>query len=181
MTTETQTKNWYTIKVQTNRERSVSERIKQDMMREFEEEVNFFIPTESNLSLKNGKKVIREKLLFPGYIFVETTSVDKVIYLVKTTNGAASVLKNSNGSPQVLKQSEIDRMMGQKKESRAVVEALFINGEEVEIINGPFAKFKGKIDSMEMEKNKVRVEVLIFGRPTSVDLTFDDIVKIKND
>lgn len=181
MVTITQEKKWYTIKVQNNRERSVCERLKNDMLREFEVDVNFFIPTESNLTLRNGKKVIREKLLYPGYVFVETDCIDKISHLVKTTNGATQVMKDANGKPTTLKQAEINHMMGQKVVSKAKVESQFIEGEMVEIISGPFAKFKGTIDTIEADKNKVRVEVLIFGRPTKVDLTLDDITKCSNE
>jgi len=177
ITLEAKTKNWYTIKVQNNREKSVSERLKFEMMREFNEEVNFFIPTQGFVSVKNGKKVIKDQILYPGYIFVETENIDKINYLVKITNGATSVLKDNKEVPIILKQSEVDRMFGDKELNKVSIDTLFSIGEQVEIINGPFTKFKGSINSIDVEKNKVRVEVLIFGRATNVDLTLVDITK----
>lgn len=177
ITLETKTKNWYTVKVQNNREKSVSERLKLDMMREFNEEVQFFIPTQGVLSVKNGKKVVKEQLLYPGYIFVETSSIDRINHLVKTTNGATNVLKDNKGTPIILKQSEIDRMLGEKEANKESLESSFVLGEKVKIINGPFANFNGKIEEMNVEKNRLKVEVLIFGRSTLVELTLVDITK----
>ena len=178
ITTEVKTKNWYTIKVQNNREKSVSERLKTEMRREFEEELNFFIPTQGVMSVKNGKKVLKDQLLYPGYIFVETDCIDKVSHLVKTTNGSTNVLRDNKGIPIILKQSEIERMFGEKEANKAMLESSFTLGETAQVINGPFAKFNGKIQELNEEKNKVKVEVLIFGRATLVELTLVDISKI---
>jgi len=175
--TEEKTKNWYTIKVQNNREKSVSERLKSDMKREYNEEVTFLIPTQLTVDVKDGKKVQREKVLYPGYVFVQTNSIDKVSHLVKSTNGATNVLRDNKGLAIILKQSEVDRMIGEKENNKNVVENQFVVGETVEIVTGPFAKFKGTIDWIDNDKNKVKVEVLIFGRSTLVDLTIGDILK----
>ena len=177
ITAEAKTKNWYTIKVQNNREKSVSERLKSEMMREFNEEVNFLIPTQGVISVKDGKRVQKEQILYPGYIFVETSTIDKIAHLVKTTNGATNVLRDNKGTPIILKQSEVERMFGEKEANKVSLETAFVVGEKVEIVNGPFAKFKGTVESIDIDKNKVKVEVLIFGRATFVDLTLEDITK----
>jgi transcriptional antiterminator NusG len=171
-------KKWYTIKVQSNREKSVSERIKIDMKKYYDSDLNFLIPTKVVASVKNGKKIIKEQILYPGYIFVETELIEKVEYLVKGTTGAASVLKNSKGQSQPLKQSEIQKMIVEKEKTKEVAESSFIVGEKVEIISGSFTQFRGIIQSLDAEKNKVKIEVLIFGRPTSVDLTLTEIIKV---
>lgn len=177
ITAEAKTKNWYTIKVQNNREKSVSERLKSEMMREFNQEISFLIPTQGIISVKDGKKVQKEQILYPGYIFVETNNIDKIAHLVKTTNGATNVLRDNKGTPIILKQSEVNRMIGEKEANKVSLETSFVLGEKVEIVSGPFAKFKGNIESMDIDKNKVKVEVLIFGRATFVDLTLADITK----
>jgi transcriptional antiterminator NusG len=177
ITVEAKTKNWYTIKVQNNREKSVSERLKSEMMREFNEEVNFFIPTQGVIGVKDGKRVQKEQILYPGYIFVETKTIDKINHLVKTTNGATNILRDNKGVPIILKQSEVDRMVGEKEANKSAINTSFVVGEKVEITNGPFTKFKGTISFIDSEKDKVKVDVLIFGRPTVVDLTLIDIKK----
>lgn len=178
MITELKAKKWYTIKVQNNREKSISEKIRLDMKRDYDLDVNLLIPTRGVASVKNGKKVIKEQILYPGYIFVETEYIDKVAHLVKSIPGASNVLKDQNGSAIPLKQSEIDRIVVEKEVVKAMIESAFIEGEKIEIISGPFAKFRGTLTSVDMQKNKVKVEVAIFGRPSVVDLTLDDINKI---
>jgi transcriptional antiterminator NusG len=147
------------------------------MMRNYNLELNFLIPTKAIGSVKNGKKVVKEQILYPGYVFVQTDAIDKVEHLVKGINGATNVLRDTRGLPQALKQSEIDRMIVEKEKTKQVVESSFVIGEEVEIITGPFSKFKGSIDFLDEEKGKVKVQVLIFGRPTSVELTTNEIIK----
>ena len=176
----TKTTNWFTIKVQSNRERSIAEKLESDMIREFEEEVNFLIPSKEYLTIKNGKKIIKSQLLYPGYLFVETKSIDKLNHLIKGTSGASQVIKDSKGVPTPLRKDEIERMLGAKEANKAIVSKnTFVVDEQVEIINGPFSKFKGTITSIDPDKGKVSLEVKIFGRGTNVDLTVEDIVKVE--
>jgi transcriptional antiterminator NusG len=174
---ETIEKNWYTVKVQSNREKSVSEKLKQEMMRDFKEEINVLIPSQHISMIKNGKVKKKEQLLYPGYIFVETGSVDKVLHFTKIINGLSSVLKDPQGNAVVLRQSEVDRMTGEVQERKSMDKGLYLVGEDVGVINGPFASFRGKIQSIDYEKDKVKIEVTIFGRATIVDLTLADISK----
>jgi len=174
---ETREKNWYTVKVQSNREKSVSDKLKLDMMRDFKEEVNVLIPTQKLSFVKNGKIKQKENLLYPGYIFVETDSIDKVLHFTKTINGMTNVLKDQQGNPIVMRQSEIDRIAGEVERRKETDKGLYAIGQEVSIINGPFATFRGKIQTIDYEKDKVKIEVSIFGRATIVDLTLEDISK----
>ena len=170
-------KKWYTVKVQNNREKSVSEKLKTEMVRDFKEEVHVLIPMKTISTVKSGKIKQKEQIMYPGYIFVETSTIDKIAHLVKTTNGATNVLRDNKGTPIILKQSEVERMFGEKEANKVSLETAFVVGEKVEIVNGPFAKFKGEVESIDIDKNKVKVEVLIFGRATFVDLTLEDITK----
>ena len=175
---ETLEKNWYTVKVQSNRERSVSEKLKMEMMRDFKEEVNVLIPSQTLSMMKNGKVQKKEQLLYPGYIFVETESIDKVLHFSKIINGMNNVLKDPQGNPIVMRKSEIDRMTGEVEERKLSVDkGLYAIGQEVSVINGPFASFRGKIQTIDYEKDKIKIEVSIFGRATIVDLTLADISK----
>jgi transcriptional antiterminator NusG len=173
-------KRWYTLKVQNNREKSISEKIKSDMKRDYGLELETLIPTKGVASVKNGKKIIKEQILYPGYIFVETDNIDKVNHLVKSIPGASTVLKNDNGAAIPLKNSEIEKIIGEKEVVKAMIESAFILEERVQIISGPFSSFQGTVNWIDVEKNKVKVEVMIFGRPNLVDLTLDDINKISD-
>lgn len=174
---ETLEKNWYTVKVQSNRERSVSDKLKMEMVRDFNEEVNVLIPMKTISTLKSGKIKQKEQIMYPGYIFVETASVDKVLHFVKVINGMSGVLKDPQGNPIIMRKSEIDKMTGVMEEVNKNNESLYIVGEEVNVKNGPFSGFKGKIQTIDIEKDKIRLEVFIFGRSTILDLTLNDISK----
>ena len=174
---ETLEKKWYTVKVQNNRERSVSEKLKTEMVRDFNEELNVLIPTKTISTVKSGKIKHKEQIMYPGYIFVETASVDKVLHFVKIINGMSGVLKDTAGNPIIMRQSEIEKMTGVVEEVNRKSKDLFMVGEEVTVKNGPFSNFKGKIQIIDFEKDKVKLEVFIFGRSTIIDLTTNDISK----
>lgn len=174
---ETLDKKWYTVKVQSNRERSVSDKLKMEMIRDFNEEVNVLIPMKTISTLKSGKIKQKDQIMYPGYIFVETASVDKVLHFVKVINGMSGVLKDPQGNPIIMRKSEIDKMTGVMEEVNKKNESLYIVGEEVNVKNGPFSGFKGKIQIIDMEKDKIKLEVFIFGRSTILDLTLNDISK----
>ena len=178
ITTEKQTMKWYTVKVQTQREKSISDRLKLEMKREFNEEVNVMVPVKKILILKEGKRVPKEELLYPGYVFVETMNPDKLNHVIKFTVGANNILSDNKKKPIVLRQSEVDKMMGIKEENDiSILRERYIPGETVMVLDGPFMNFKGIIESVDNEKSKVKVEILIFGRKNYVELTLDDITK----
>ena len=170
-------KKWYTVKVQNNRENSVSDKLKTEMIRDFNEDVNVLIPTKTVSSVKAGKIKHKQQVMYPGYIFVETASVDKVLHFVKVINGMSGVLKDPQGNPIVMRRSEIEKMTGIIEEVNRNSKDLYVLGEEVTVINGPFSTFRGKIQSIDFEKDKIKLEVSIFGRATIVDLTLADISK----
>ena len=174
---ETIDKKWYTVKVQNNRENSVSDKLKTEMIRDFNEDVNVLIPTKTVSSVKAGKIKHKQQVMYPGYIFVETASVDKVLHFVKVINGMSGVLKDPQGNPIIMRRSEIEKMAGIIEEVNRNSKDLFVLGEEVTVINGPFSTFRGKIQSIDYEKDKIKLEVSIFGRATIVDLTLADISK----
>ena len=174
---ETIDKKWYTVKVQNNRENSVSDKLKTEMIRDFNEDVNVLIPTKTVSSVKAGKIKHKQQVMYPGYIFVETASVDKVLHFVKVINGMSGVLKDPQGNPIIMRRSEIEKMAGIIEEVNRNSKDLFVLGEEVTVINGPFSTFRGKIQSIDFEKDKIKLEVSIFGRATIVDLTLADISK----
>ena len=170
-------KKWYTVKVQNNREKSVSEKLKTEMIRDFKEELHVLIPMKTISTLKSGKIKQKEQIMYPGYIFVETSSVDKVLHFVKVINGMSGVLKDPQGNPIVMRKSEIERMTGVIEEVNRTSQNLYMIGEEVSVKNGPFSGFKGKIQTLDIDKDKLKLEVFIFGRSTIIDLTLNDISK----
>ena len=170
---------WYIVRAQSTREKSVSERIikegdRGDLMGKIG---RVMVPSEKHFHVKDGKKVTREKVMYPGYIFVETNAIGELKYFLKAVNGATGFLTNRIGEIQSLPNTEIDRMLGIQKvaEENFTDEIHFIKGEEVKVLEGPFSGFIGKIESVRDQK--VKVEVMIFGRTNIIELSILQIDK----
>lgn len=178
---ETKTQ-WYVVRAAGNKERSVAEKLKKesevgDLMGKLS---NVIVPVEYSFYLKNGKKVKREKVKFPGYIFVETAAVGELKYFLKGVNGATGFLTNRAGDILPLTQLEVSRMIGDHEASKEVKEeevSKYIVGEEVTILDGPFSTFNGKIESIKGDK--VKVAVSIFGRMNLIEIEVLKIDKVK--
>lgn len=171
--------NWYVIRTQSNRERSVAERIlKETEKGELVNKVSqVLVPMEKNFYVKAGKKVKREKILYPGYIFVETTAIGELKYFLKGCNGATGFLTNKSGEIKPLSITEVNKMIGQQAEAEEVeIENPFVVGEDVKIMDGPFSSMIGTIESISGQK--VKVAVSIFGRKTPVELDMMQIDKM---
>lgn len=172
------TSKWYIVRCQANRERSVSEKIiksadKGDLKGKISQVV---IPTESTFHIKSGKKVKREKVLYPGYIFVESSAVGELKYFLKECNGATGFLTNRSGDIQELSPEEVNRMIGHQEVYENEIENNFIIGEEVKILEGPFQTMIGIVE--QIDGQKVTVMVKIFGRATPIQLDVNQIDKI---
>lgn len=169
---QTSTMKWYIVRAQSNREKSVSERLikegeKGDLLGKLG---RVLVPTDKSFYLKDGKKVSKERVMYPGYIFVECNAIGELKYFVKGCNGAQGFLTNRAGDIQSLQNLEVDRMLGLQKEveEQQESESVYIIGEEVKILDGPFNTFSGTVESITDQK--VKVAVLIFGRKTIVEL-----------
>jgi len=173
------TMKWYIVRAQSNRERSVAEKLRKesekgDLMGVVS---RVLVPTEKNFHLKDGKKVSREKVMYPGYIFVETKSIGELSHFVKGCDGATGLLSDRSKLPQVLSLKEVERMIGIQEQVAVEQEitSRYIIGEEVRILDGPFSTFTGEVESIDGEK--VKIAVLIFGRKTLVELNIQQIDK----
>lgn len=182
MTTETTTTNmkWYIVRSQSNREKSISAKlIKESETGDLAGKIGqVLVPIEKAFFLKEGKKVMREKVMYPGYIFIETNAIAELKYYLKGVNGAQGFLTNRAGDVLPLKNSEIDKMLGLQKKVIEQQESdnKYIIGEEIKILDGPFKSFAGTIESVNGDKAKIGV--MIFGRKTIVDLGILQIDKI---
>ena len=161
---------WYTVKVVSGKEKKIKEDIENELKKNKAESVisNILISSQKTIQLRKGKKINVEKNMFPGYIFVECDAINDVEANIKHVNGVTSVLK------QPLTSFEIERLLG-KEDKKEVEETLHVN-QKIRIIDGPFNTFIGSIKEADAKKQKAKVEVLIFGRPTMLDLTFSQIV-----
>ena len=172
---------WYVVRAQSNKERSVAEKLQKesevgDLMGKLDQVI---VPLESSFYLKNGKKVKKDKVKFPGYIFVQTQAIGELKYFLKGLNGASGFLTNRAGDILPLAQHEVDRMIGDHEKEKEVVEEtalVYIPGQEVKILDGPFSTFTGKVESTT--PTKVKVTVSIFGRLNVIELDLHQIDKL---
>lgn len=176
---EKTTTNWYVVRAASNREKSVAERLKKESeVGDLIGKLNrVIVPIENSFYLKNGKKIKREKVKFPGYIFVETAAIGELKFFLKGLNGATGFLSTRAGEIIPLTKTEVDRMIGDFETAQETIETevKYLVDEEVKILDGPFSSFTGKIVSVN--EQKVKVAVPVFGRITVIELGIVQIDK----
>lgn len=183
------TKKWYVVKAIAGKEKKAKEYIDNEINRLGLTELvpNVLIPTEKVYSVRNGKKVSKERTLFPGYIFVEAALKDKtsgkegeIIHIIRNIPNVLDFITEKGGKPIPMQQKDVERMLGKVDEVMSMGEELsepFIIGESVKIVDGPFKNFEGTIEELNVEKRKLKVIVKIFGRKTPVELSFVQVEK----
>lgn len=133
------------------------------------------IPTEKVLTVRNGKKTVKERTLYSGYVFVECILTGEVLVTLRDTTNVIDFLrgKGKDAKPESLRESEVKRMLGMADElSQGDVDGTndFMVGETVKVNYGPFNGFTGVIEEVNREKRKLKVMVKIFGRKTPLEL-----------
>jgi transcriptional antiterminator NusG len=174
------TMKWYIIHTYSGYENKVKESIEQRFNALDKEELlgEVLIPTENVLEMKNGKKVVTTKKLFPGYIYIRMDLTDDAWHVVKNTPRVTGFIGGRNPTP--LSETEINAILNQvhMAQEKPKPKFLFENGEKVKIIDGPFANFIGSVDEVNEDKGTLKVMVTIFGRSTPVELGFHEVEKI---
>jgi transcription termination/antitermination protein NusG len=171
------TKHWYVVKVQSGREESIKDAIERRVKIEGLEEYfgQILIPVEKVTELRKGKRYVKSRKLYPGYLMVNVEYNENILYLFRETSGVGDFVGGSlNKPPQPMKQAEVDKMMG-PGEGPAPDEKIklrFGQGDRVKIRDGAFSGMEGEVKDMLEAKAHVRVEVTIFGRPVSVELEY---------
>lgn len=136
------------------------------------------IPTEKVLTVRNGKKVVKEKNLYSGYVFVEADLQAEVAHELRNTTNVIDFLggRQKGSDPEPLRESEVKRMLGVADEFVDIVDdGNFIVGETVKVKYGPFVDFSGVIEEVNPEKKKLKVMVKIFGRKTPLELEYSQV------
>lgn len=175
---------WYVIRVVSGKERKVKEYLDKEVKINnwSNSVVQVLCPVEKVFKVQNGKKVLREKTLFPGYILLEANDgklTDDIIHTVKNVTGVIHFLGKDH--PTALRKSEVNKMFGKMDEvsEQGVSYAEpYIVGETVKIVDGPFNDFNGTVEEINQEKKKLKVVVKIFGRATPVELNYMQVEKI---
>ncbi len=172
---------WYVVNVYSGFEQRVQESIYDQAKRKNLEAMfgEILIPTEEVIEIKRGEKVKSSRKFFPGYILVQMKLTDETWHLVRAIPKVSGFL-GAKGKPLPISQAEVDRIV-KKVEDSATNTRHSVNyevGDAVTVCDGPFTSFQGVIDEVDQEKERVKVAVSIFGRPTNVDLSFSQIEKI---
>lgn len=136
------------------------------------------VPTESVTEVKRGKKVQVERKFMPGYVLAKLTMTDDIYHLIKNTPKVTGFLGNNN-KPQAISEKEAARYFGGVAEAKAApkkqVSVDYEIGDQVKVLDGPFASFNGLVEELDFDKQKVKVGVSIFGRATPVELDFEQV------
>lgn len=172
--------HWYIIHTYSGYENKVKEAIEQRFTALDQNELlgEVLIPTENVLEMKNGKKVVTTKKLFPGYIYIRMALTDDGWHVVKNTPRVTGFVGGRN--PQPLSEDEINNILNQVSMAAEKPKPKFLYeaGEKIKIIDGPFANFIGNVDEVNEDKGTLKVMVTIFGRSTPVELGFHEVEKI---
>lgn len=175
---------WYVVKTITGKEVKVKNYIISEIKRKHYEDFlgQIIIPMEKIIQIKNGKKITKEKVHFPGYIMIEVNLTGEIPHIIKSTPGVISFLSSTRGGePVPMRKKEVDRILGKIDElldSEDSFSIPYIINETVRVIDGPFNGFNGTIEKINEEKRKLEVMVLIFGRKTPLELSFMQVEKI---
>lgn len=181
---------WYVLRVVSGKERKVKEYLDKDLVRNGWTTIikQIFLPMEKVYKVQNGKKVMREKNYFPGYVMMEVQDgklTDDIVQHISNISNVMHFLtdgKGSKGNIISLRKSEVNKMLGKVDEMNdaggATLSEPFIVGETIKIIEGPFNDFNGVIEEVNDEKKKLKVTVKIFGRSTPVELNYMQVDKI---
>ena len=180
---------WYVLRVVSGKERSIKEYLDKDIARSGWTEIikQVFLPMEKVYKVQNGKKVMREKNYFPGYVMLEVIDGklhDDIVQHISNISNIMHFLtdgKGSKGNIISLRKSEVNKMLGKVDEMNdqgISMSEPFIVGETIKIIEGPFNDFNGIIEDVNDEKKKLKVVVKIFGRSTPVELSYMQVEKI---
>ena len=140
------------------------------------------VPTETVTEIRRGKKVQSERKFFPGYVLAKLKMNDDVYHLIKNQPKVTGFL-GSSGKPQPITEAEAARILNTKEEAAAApkqqVRVDYEIGDQVKVLEGPFASFNGLVEELDFDKGRVKVSVSIFGRPTPVELEFEQVERMK--
>ena len=172
--------NWYIVQAYSGFEKKVVETIREELKKnKLEDKIGeILVPTHQITQVKKGKRTKKESKYFPGYVLLKVELTKQIYHLIKNLKKVSGFL-GSKGIPVAVSQKEIDRILGQIKDGvvqpKTGIE--YNIGEKVQVIDGPFASFNGLIEDIDEDKSRLKVSVSIFGRPTPVDLEYNQVEK----
>ena len=172
--------NWYIVQTFSGFEHKVAETLKDTIKsKELSDKISdVIVPIHEVTEVKRGKRVKREKKYFPSYVLVKMEMNKDLYHMIKNIQKVTGFL-GTTGTPIPVSDKEIDRILGNIKEGSLVTEPSisFDVGEHVKVCEGPFSSFSGLVEEVDEEKSRLKVSVSIFGRPTPIELEFNQVEK----
>jgi transcription termination/antitermination protein NusG len=175
---------WYAVQSYSGHEnkvqRLIQRRIDEEQGEPEQKQIQeVMVPTREEVELRNGKRVTVTRKLYPGYVLVKMVYNQRTAHLVNSIQGVIKFL-GTGAEPAPLTDDELAKVMGQEVEAPAAPEAPvvlipFTHGQVVEVTDGPFKEFSGTVQEIDHDKGKVKVEVSLFGRPTSIELDYTQL------
>ena len=176
--------NWYVVRAISGQENKVKKYIENEITRlNLQSHISkVMVPVEKIYQIRNGKKVNKERVYFPGYIMIEGSLEGEIHHIILSLPGVLGFLgETRGGDPMPLRKAEVNRMLGkidELAESNESVHIPFMVGEKIKVIDGAFNGFNGTIEKINEEKRKLQVMVLIFGRKTPLELSYLQVEKV---
>jgi len=173
--------NWYVVHTYSGFESKVKSSIEQRVaaLGLSEKLSQILIPTEEVVELKKGKRTVSSRKFFPGYLLIKMEMSEQLWYLVKNTPKVTGFVGPAT-QPTPVPEEQVRTILEQVEEGaeRPKHKVMFLRGESVRVIDGPFQNFTGLVDEVKPDKGRLKVMVSIFGRPTPVDLEFLQVEKV---
>ena len=173
-------KNWYIVQTFSGFEQKVAEVLKESVKKKgLNDKIeDVLIPMHEVTEVKRGKRVQRKKKYFPSYILVKMEMGKELYHMVKNIQKVTGFLGPA-GNPIPVQEKEIEKIMGNIEEGKLApkTQITFDIGEQVRVCEGPFASFSGLVEEVDEEKSRLKVSVSIFGRPTPIDLEYNQVEK----
>ena len=175
-------KNWYIVQTFSGFENKVAETLKdtikkkEELLKDKIEDV--LVPIHEVTEVKRGKRVQRKKKYFPSYLLVKMEMNKELYHMIKNIQKVTGFL-GTTGKPVAVSDNEIDKILGNIREGALAPEprVSFDIGEQVKVCEGPFASFNGLGEEVDEEKSRLKVSVSIFGRPTPIELEYNQVEK----
>ena len=170
---------WYVIHAYSGFENQVADFIKEQAVKKglSDKVIDVIVPTEKVMTVQNGTKRESTRKFFPGYVLANMEMTDATWYLVNNTPKVTGFLGGKN--PQPITEAEAQRILNQVQDGveRVKSAVTYEVGEQVQVVDGPFASFTGTVEEVDAEKERLKVSVSIFGRATPVDLDYAQVKK----